>query len=183
MASATEIAGEVRSAGEVQFLGAFTNKLDSKGRLSVPADFRKMLLAANPEFDGFICARSLTRPVLECGGPALLDHFMRQVSSIDEFDEDRELLEEAFLASSQRLFFDETGRVSMPAEMREHCGLTTHATLVGRRGIFQIWHPDTYQQRMDKLGAVIARHGETMRARTLPSMDRASKEKGGRSDR
>lgn len=157
-------------AEDIQFLGSFTNKLDAKGRLSVPADFRKMLESANPAFDGFLCAMSQTRPILECGGQGLIDHLMRQVDTIDVFDEEREILEEAMLGACYRLHFDDTGRIVMPAELREHCGLTTHATFAGRRGIFQIWNPDDHAARLARLPDILARHGETMRARTLPSM-------------
>ena len=172
MVSGTDIemeAGAALRPVPVQFYGTFTNKLDSKGRLSVPSDFRRMLADANPDFDGFICVRSMTRPVLDCGGEGVIDELLGAVSTIDEFDEDRLMLEEGLMASAQRLFFDDTGRVVMPGDLRDFLGLTSHATFVGRKGTFQIWHPDLHAERLKKLQAAVARHGETMTARQLPS--------------
>ena len=42
--------------------------------------------------------------------------------------------------------------------------------LGGRDGIFQVWNPETWAARIAKLPGIVARHGETMRARSLPSV-------------
>ena len=54
-----------------QFVSAFTNKIDTKGRVSVPASFRTVL--TKDSLDGIYCYPSLDAPALDAGGQRLVD--------------------------------------------------------------------------------------------------------------
>jgi MraZ protein len=157
-------------AVSARFLGAHTNKIDSKNRLSTPADFRKALMEEGADAPALVCCPSLTGPFLECGGPELPTTLIGIISHLDFFEEERQVLEMAILSQSQRLPFDENGRVSLPAELRAHAQLDGQATFVGIGPRFQIWAPDAYAEKMDVARKAIAASQDILKARSLPSL-------------
>lgn len=155
----------------VRFLGAYTNKIDAKGRLSTPADYRRALETGLVSGVGeMICYPSFTDPVLECGGTDLVTTLMGMVANYDVFDEQREALEISILSEAQRLSFDENGRIVLPPALREFAGLSGQATFVGLGNRFQIWHPTAYQEKVHRARAVMAAHRDVLKARGLPSL-------------
>lgn len=125
---------------ETSFLGSHTNKIDSKGRVAVPADFRRAL-DAEP-IKGFYCLCSLKPGVLDCGGGDLIIWYKRQINLLPEFDEDREALEARILGEVRPLVFDTEGRVVIPEAYRDYAGLTDRAFFQGRGDTFVILNPD-----------------------------------------
>ena len=166
-------------AVSARFLGAHTNKIDAKNRLSTPAEFRKALLEpASGETEGVVCCPSMTGPYIECGGPELLTTMVQMISHLDYFEEQRQVLELAIMSQSLRLGFDENGRISLPAAFKEHAGLSGQATFVGIGPRFQIWAPDAYTAKMDIARQAIADSQEILRARALPSLTSSKLTKG-----
>ena len=53
-----------------RFVSNTTLRLDSKGRVSIPASFRSVL--ARDGFDGLYCYPALDRPAIDAGGNALM---------------------------------------------------------------------------------------------------------------
>jgi MraZ protein len=125
----------LRSA-ETLFLGSHINRIDAKGRIAAPADFRRALdLDA---FNGFFCLPSLRGPFLECGGGDYVTDLQRMVAALDPFDPDREALHEWFSAEARRIPFDGDGRFILPPHLREHARLEDSAYFVGLGEMFQI---------------------------------------------
>ena len=77
---------------ETSFFGSHINKLDAKGRIAAPADFRRAL--DGDPLRGFYCLPSLRGPFLECGGGDFFSYFKEMIRELDPFDPDREALEE-----------------------------------------------------------------------------------------
>ena len=125
------------------FLSTTTNNLDAKGRISVPSDFRAVVMDSG--FDGVVVWPSFDGDYLEGGGISLLEEYQDSLQSIDYYDEGRMALQRAIFAESRKLAFDSGGRVSLPKEMAEYAGLNGQATFVGLGRRFEIWHPDAYE--------------------------------------
>lgn len=128
------------------FLSTTTNNLDAKGRVSVPSDFRSVVVDSG--FDGIVVWPSFDGDYLEGGGIALLEEYEVSLQSIDYYDEGRMALQRAIFAESRKLAFDSGGRVSLPKEMAEYAGLNGQATFVGLGRRFEIWHPDAYDSHV-----------------------------------
>lgn len=128
----------------VRFIGSHTNKIDAKGRVSTPADFRKALEGA--PFHGVVCFPAFTGQVIDGGGLDLLDAMMEMIERLDPYGDDREEFELTVMGESRKLPFDGDGRIILPEEFRAYAGLDTHATFVGRGARFQIWNPDVYAE-------------------------------------
>lgn len=127
------------------FLSRATNTLDSKGRISVPADFRAVV--GDGHFDGIIVWPSFDGAYLEGGGLSLMKDYLALLENMDPYDDVRIAFERAIFAESRRLSFDANGRVSMPKDLAAHAALDGQATFVGLGRRFEIWNPEHYQSQ------------------------------------
>lgn len=134
------------------FIGTFENKVDRKGRVSVPAPFRQVL--AGQSFQGIVAFRSYRVPAVEACGIDFMERLNDSVASMDLFSDAHEDLTATIFADSQQLPFDGAGRIILPPHFAEHAGISERAAFVGRGSIFQIWQPDA-----------LARHKREARAR------------------
>jgi transcriptional regulator MraZ len=160
-----QVKEKIRTGVSARFIGANTNRIDAKGRVSVPAEFRKQLAA-----DGaMICYPAFTGQVLDCGSEDLLDTLMGMIANLDVFDEQRRVLELSITSESQRLIIDGDGRILLPQELRDHAGLTDKACFVGFGGRFQIWQPEAHKQELIAARKAAQENLEILKARALPS--------------
>ncbi len=126
------------------FVSTVANKLDAKGRVSVPAQFRQILAQQN--LRGFYCFPSFVSPSLEGFGDTLMAEFQTRMGGIDPlFSEDYDAQAQAVVGESQLLSFDDEGRVRLPDEFIAHAGITDRVTFVGMIQKFQIWDPDGFE--------------------------------------
>lgn len=133
---------------ETSFLGSHINKIDAKGRVAAPADFRRAL-DADP-IRGFYCLPSLRGPFLECGGGDLVSFFKEMISELPPFDPDREELEAQLLGQMRALAFDTEGRIVIPELLRVHASLTDRVLFQGRGETFWIMGADGAEERISK---------------------------------
>jgi MraZ protein len=131
------------------FVGsAKANKVDRKGRVSVPADFRKQV--AGQEFHGIYVYAHHLRPCLVGFGDERMQKYIDDLEELDEFSEEYEELAQVVFSDAERLGFDSEGRIMLPQHMMEHCAIAEAAAFVARGPTFEIWEPGTYeQQRQD----------------------------------
>ncbi len=126
------------------FVSTVTNKLDAKGRVSIPASFR--LILAEQGTQGVYCFCSFMHPALNAFGEATIAKFQTRLEALDPFfSEDHHAQAQAILAASQLLAFDDEGRVRLPDEFIAHAGLKERVTFVGLNDRFEIWDPDRLQ--------------------------------------
>ena len=126
-------------------VGRHLNKIDKKGRVSVPKPYREAVLAEG--FAGVYIYPYFKYPALEGAGEA----FMQRISSsMDDnlalFSDEQEDLAAITLENTHQLAFDSEGRIVLPTELCRHAGLDGQALFVGRGSRFQIWSPDAYQE-------------------------------------
>lgn len=127
------------------FLGSHINRIDKKGRIATPAEFRKTL--DTDDFNGFVCVPSLSGPYLDCGGMDLLERFQAMIDKLDPYDPDRDDLEIAIMGRARKLSFDTDGRVILPAVLQDHANVADEACFVGRGSYFQIWNTAVVEER------------------------------------
>jgi len=126
------------------FQGTYTNKVDSKGRVSVPAEFRAVL--ADEGVAKLICFPSFTDTCLEAGGPAYFEKLHSFIDQLDPYDELRDAFELSIIADSVPLHFDKDGRITLTGAFR-HADIDDYVTFVGRGEKFQMWNPAVYEAR------------------------------------
>jgi len=127
-------------APETSFLGSHINKIDAKGRVAAPADFRRAL--DGDPLRGFYCLPSPRGEFLECGGGDMISFFKEMIAELPPFDEDRALLETHLLGAVRPLSFDTEGRVVIPETLRTHAKLLDRVLFQGRGETFWIMPAD-----------------------------------------
>lgn len=152
------------------FLSTFINKVDRKGRVSVPAPFRAAL--AGEPFQGIIAYPSLADPAIDAFGGSMLTELSRRRHERNLQDGD---FEAALLGGSNSIFdtimamvheipFDGEGRVVLPATLAARAGIDDRAAFVGRGSRFQIWSPESFERHhqaaVDALRVRIANRGD-----------------------
>ena len=123
------------------FVGTHLNRIDRKGRVSVPAGFRAVL-GKDTMFYAF---PSFLHLAIECRGEAFMEALNTQVGDLAAFSDEQDSLAEAIFAVSHALPFDPEGRVVLPEKLREHAGIADQVAFVGKGKAFQIWEPASHQ--------------------------------------
>lgn len=121
------------------FLSTFVNKIDKKGRVSVPASFRAALNAQT--FSGIVAFPSFTLAALECSGMDRFEQLAASVDELDPFSDQRDNLATAIFARTAQMPFDGEGRILLPEALIAHAGLDEQVAFVGQGRTFQIWAP------------------------------------------
>jgi MraZ protein len=140
------VTADGENEGEMdQFVSTFTNKIDAKGRVSVPASFRNVL--AKDGFEGIYCYPSLDDSALDAGGQRLVDKIQLLLEDIAPYSDERDHLAMALFGASEILSLDQDGRIKIPERLCDHAGLSSKATFVGLGGKFQIWEPEKFKDQ------------------------------------
>ena len=126
------------------FVSTIVNKLDAKGRVSIPAPFRQILAQQN--LRGCYCFPSFVFPALEAFGEDLLADFQKRLGGVDPlFSEDYDAQAQAVVGETQLLNFDDEGRVRLPDEFLAHAQIKERVLFVGMIQKFQIWDPERFE--------------------------------------
>ena len=126
-----------------RFVSHFTNRLDAKGRVSIPASFRSVL--ARDGFEGLYIHPSLDREALDCGGNWLLQEIDALLERQPVFSDERDLFSTALLGTSEVLKVDPEGRIVLTETLKAYAGITAEVSFVGQGSKFQIWEPDRFE--------------------------------------
>ncbi len=132
-----------RASGESKvavFIGTFENKVDRKGRISVPAAFRQPLTGSS--FQGIVAFPSRRAPAIEACGIDFLEQLVADQMDVDLMSDDAEDPAAQIFYELEKLGFDGDGRITVPSSFREIAGITDAATFVGVGKLFQIWQPE-----------------------------------------
>lgn len=126
------------------FLSSFTNKIDAKGRVAVPATFRG---AVNGDaFPGVVLFRSFTGKCIEGMSMSRMERLADATDQMNVFDSKLDELTAMLFADARQLQFDVTGRIVIPSDLLEHANIKGDAVFVGRGKSFQIWEPSAFSE-------------------------------------
>ena len=125
-------------------VGQHTNRIDRKGRVSVPKLFRDYYQAKGG-FPGVYVYPSPTVAAIEACDEQFMDRLAVSLDDLPLYSEEQNDLAAVILGSAHPLPFDPEGRVVLPAALVEHAGLDGEATFVGRGNTFQVWQPEAYR--------------------------------------
>jgi MraZ protein len=129
-----------------RFVANITLRLDSKGRVSIPAAFRSVL--ARDGFTGLYCYPALDRPAIDAGGHALMSEIEALIGRYTPYSEEREQFALALYGTSETLKIDGEGRVGLSDSLKRHAGISDSVTFVGLGHKFQIWEPGRFQNEL-----------------------------------
>jgi MraZ protein len=126
------------------FLSSYENKLDKKGRVSVPASFRSHL--SNLGYNGVICYPSFNNQSIEVWPQDRIEKISNTIDSLNPFEEKRDFFATSILSESINLQFDSEGRISLTPKLLKHAKIKNNMLFVGQGKTFQIWEPNTFEK-------------------------------------
>ena len=126
------------------FLSSYENKLDKKGRVSVPATFRSHLSSMG--YNGFISYPSFNHAALEACSQDRIEKLSDTIDTLNPFEEKRDYFATSVLSESENLQFDTEGRVSIPEKLLNHAKINSGVLFVGLGKTFQIWEPKNFNR-------------------------------------
>lgn len=122
-----------------RFLSSAVNRIDAKGRVSVPAHFRAVV--AKRGYQELYALKALDRPALDVGGLDLLDRYEARIAMEDPFLQTADDMSYFVHGDSDFLKLDQDGRITVTDFIRDQTGITTEVAFVGRGTFFQMWEP------------------------------------------
>jgi MraZ protein len=173
-----------RTGRMTHFLGTHQNKLDAKGRVSVPAAFRAALrqngdnngngsrneLSGNPSNGNchgtplLVLRPSHKHPCVEAWPPAEFRALSEPLDRYDLFSEEHDDLANTLFANAYPVEADREGRIVLPDVLIAHAGLGESVIFMGLGRIFQIWEPQAAERRMQEARERARSRGLTLRS-------------------
>lgn len=131
-----------------RFVSHFTNRLDAKGRVSIPASFRWVL--AKDGYEGLYVHPSLDAQALDCGGHALVREIDSVLSRFAAYSAEHDVYTTALLGDGEVLKVDPEGRIALPERFRAYAFIASEVTFVGQGYKFQIWEPGRFRVHLEE---------------------------------
>ena len=126
------------------FLSTYENKLDKKGRVSVPASFRSHL--SNLGYNGIICYPSFNNQCIESWPQDRIEKISNAIDSLNPFEEKKDYFATSILSESINLQFDSEGRIALTKKLLKHSKIKNSILFVGQGKTFQIWEPTSFEK-------------------------------------
>lgn len=138
------------------FMDTITNKVDAKGRVSLPSDYRAIVKELSTEI---VCYRSLSAPCIEGCLEDSLDKLATEIeNSTDFFSETQDNLTNLIFGDAKRFPFDSTGRIVLTEKLLQHAKITDSAVFVGKGRKFQIWNPENWTKEEARIRAEVLKN-------------------------
>ncbi len=125
------------------FLSTFENKVDVKGRVSLPAQFRNVLQEEGQSY--VVLYESSINKCIEGCSLARIEELSKKIDDLDPFSDEQDAFSAIILGGSAQLQFDKDGRILLPKNLMEFANITSSATFIGKGQIFEIWQPDLFK--------------------------------------
>ncbi|MEM9709071.1 MAG: division/cell wall cluster transcriptional repressor MraZ [Pseudomonadota bacterium] len=140
-----------------RFRGEFDQKVDGKGRMSIPASFRRVLEQGDPNWSSggdpeiVIVYGDSRRQYLECYTVDAANEVDAQIAELPRGSMERRMLERLFNGQSLATSIDNTGRIVLPQKLRDKIGigLNSEVYMLATGDTFQIWNPKTFSATED----------------------------------
>tara|TARA_Y100000768_G_scaffold111533_1_gene82138 strand:- start:617 stop:1072 length:456 start_codon:yes stop_codon:yes gene_type:complete len=126
------------------FLSTYENKLDKKGRVSVPSSFRTYL--SNLGYNGIICFPSFNNQSIEAWPQERIEKISSAIDTLNPFEDKRDFFTTSILSESISLQFDSEGRISLTPKLLKHAKIKNSMVFVGQGKTFQIWEPSLFEK-------------------------------------
>jgi MraZ protein len=122
------------------FLGRYEHNIDEKGRLTIPARFRELLV------DGAYVTQGLDRNLIVLPTASFHDMY-ENVNTLSMTDPNARQFRRLIFSSAVQCEIDRAGRILLPQFLRESIQLQDTAMIVGVGGHFEIWSPGNWAEQ------------------------------------
>lgn len=126
------------------FLSTFENKVDSKGRVSLPSFFRNVLLENNQNY--VVLYESSINNCIEGCSLNRIEELSKKIDDLDPFSSEKDAFATIILGGSAQVQFDKDGRILLPKNLVNFADINDTAVFVGKGQFFEIWQPELFKK-------------------------------------
>ena len=145
------------------FLSTHLNKIDKKGRVSIPSQFRSIL--TNNGGNSVVVYKSVINNCIECCSLERIEAVYAMIEQLDPLSEEYDHLTTSILGASTQLVFDkEEGRVVVPKNLTQEVGIDENVVFVGKGKTFEMWNPETFDAHFKKSRESALKNRNVLRA-------------------
>jgi MraZ protein len=130
------------------FISQYINKIDKKGRISVPAPFR--LILTKQGGDSIYACQSFTAKCVEAFGQTRIDAISESIEKLEMFSEEKDAFATTLISSLVELAIDTEGRIKLPEELISYGNFGESVMFVGKGKTFELWQPDNFKTHLEK---------------------------------
>ncbi len=156
-----------------RFRGESIHKVDGKGRVSIPAQFRRVLEAGDPDWtDGLtpnlvIVYGGASQKFLEAYTQEAIAEVDEKIARMPRGSKERRVMEHIFNSQSVMTQTDDTGRLVLSQKLRDKIGISNEAYFKASGDTFQIWAPEAHDARNEDIEDWLAGQGDDFDPLTL----------------
>ncbi|HEY7578815.1 MAG TPA: division/cell wall cluster transcriptional repressor MraZ [Acetobacteraceae bacterium] len=145
------------------FLGTHQNRLDAKGRVSVPAPFRAALRSRGGDNGTHLVLRpSHQHHCIEAWPANEFEALAEPLNRLDLFSQAHDDLAASLYSDAFPVEADKEGRIVVPDQLVSYAGLGETVVFMGLGRIFQIWEPEAAERRRAEARERARTHGLTL---------------------
>jgi len=127
------------------FRGQSLNRLDAKGRLRIPTNYREVL--QNHYTDSLVV--TMLDQCLVAYPPKIWEEVEDKVQDFSAIQPEQRAFMRRFISSAQECEFDDQGRILIPLYLRNKVGLEQEVVLAGMLKNFEIWDKTAWEKHLD----------------------------------
>jgi len=135
------------------FRGRYEHQLDPKGRLALPAAFRRVLNDRSEPT--LVITAHVSSPCLVAHPVEEWEQFELRLSELPQFDQSVMLLRRLYVGSAMDCSIDKQGRVLIPPVLRAHAGLEREVYWVGGMKTAEIWSKAAWDASVESMRASV----------------------------
>jgi len=127
----------------ISFIGDYTCKMDSKGRITLPSAFKKQMKESI--HDGFVLKRDVFD---ECLILYPMKEWERQNdlirSKTNPYNKEHSRFLRMFFSGTAEVQPDSNSRILIPKKLMDYAGIDGEVVMAGQYGKIEIWSANTY---------------------------------------
>ena len=143
------------------FISKYINKIDKKGRVSLPSSFRNALPKSNK--NEIILYKSIKTPSIEGCGIGRLEEIAKRINNLDFFSDDHDDFSASIFSEIISINLDKEGRFLIPEELKNYANIKTEAAFFGQGHFFQIWETNNGLRNIEKSRTRLLKEKKSLR--------------------
>jgi MraZ protein len=152
------------------FLSTYVNKMDKKGRVSVPASFRASLSTEESDTPMIVLFRSNTHQCLEGFAFSFMQELSARLDHYDLFSAEQDDLATTLFGDAVPVSIDGDGRIIVPQDLVQFAAIEEQVSFVGLGNKFQLWAPSLYEVRRMAARENVKAEGLTLPRKTVVTL-------------
>lgn len=144
-----------------RFRGSEEVKVDAKGRVSIPAKFRRVFESSDPDWvtgkrpQLIIVYGVRDWNYLQLFTIEAMDEIDEQISDLDRGSPERNILQNIYQGHAEEAEIDGDGRLVLPQKLRERIGLSDSAFFISAGDSLKVWAPENFEEEERRLEALV----------------------------